>query len=494
MPNINIKLLSNSLWRAWFLLFLLTPCIGFADYKAADEAAKTGNWELVVKECISDANSGEKNCQSHIGWAYKMGLGVPKNVSLSVEYLKKCASQGQRYCEEMLGVSYRRGVGVEVNYQEALRLFTSASQKGNPWANNSLGEMYRLGQGVAVDFFEAAKNYRIAANKGNGLAQANLALLYRRGQGVEKNGETAFYLASQSSQQNFGAGWNQLGLLYRDGFGVRQNSQKAIESFKNAVAPTVKFPTLIAYSNLGAMYLYGIGLPSDGGEAVKWLELGVKHSQLESTVLLSEVIARGANSVPADPVRAFTLAKQAYDWGSADAANNLGWFYRDGIGTPRNLPLAIQFFSEARDRGVVNAYVNLGKLYLEGKGVGKDTSKANEYFLVSKSQIDRLGVENRTFIEDYFAKNSGDIKTSISAPSAITVNIPQTEEVKASQKYDASQQALIERLEKLQKQIENLQSSANNGSEGPTFQGQVHMAVRKALIIVTGKQIGRAHV
>ena len=483
MAKVQTNLLTHLMRWVYIFSFLLTPGLVIADYKAADEAARAGNWELVIKQCLSDANAGEKNCQSHIGWAYKMGLGVSKNVSLSVEYLKKCASKEQPYCEEMLGDSYRRGIGVEVNYQEAFRLFNAAAQKGNIWANNSLGDMYRLGQGVPKDLKEAVRNYRIASEKGNGLAQANLSNLYRIGQGVEKNGDTAFQLASQSSKQNFGAGWNMLGLLYRDGLGVRQDSVKAIENFKKAVDPTVKFPAFIAYANLGAMYSNGIGLPSDTAEAVKWLEVGVKHNQLESINLLSSILAVGAKSVPADPVKAFSLAKQAYDRGSADAANNLGWFYRDGIGTFKNLPLAIQFFSEARDKGVVHAYVNLGRLYQEGQGVSKDTAKAHDYFLIARSQIDSLGKGNRKFIEDYFSNSHGDTKIADSLKQGVTTSSPKPQAVVSAQINDASQQALIERLEKLQKQIETLQASANTISDGQSFQGQVQMANRRALVI-----------
>lgn len=484
-------LLGNSIPRLrlcfYVALIALIPRVAFADYKAAGEAAKSSEWDRVVKECLADADAGEKHCQSHIGYAYKMGYGVQRNLPLSIEYLRKCASQGQPNCEEMLGDSYRRGVGVEVNYKEALRLFNAAAEKGNIWANNNLGNMYRLGQGVPNDLNEAVKNYRIAADKGNGLAQSNLSNLYRIGRGVEKNGDTAFQLASLSSKQNFGDGWNMLGLLYRDGIGVRQDSAKAIENFKKAVEPTVKFPALIAYSNLGSMYLNGIGVASNAEEAVRWLELGAKNNQLESINLLSSIIAVGAKSVPADPTRAFSLAKQAYENGSSDAANNLGWFYRDGIGTSKNLPLAIQYFSEARDKGVVHAYANLGRLYLEGQGVAKDTVKAHEYFLIAKSQIDRLGKGNRKFIEDYFANGNGDTKLAEPVKQDSTPSSTKPQAMANAQIGDGSQQALIERLEKLQKQIETLQASANTISDTQSFQGQVQMANRRALVIGNDK-------
>jgi TPR repeat protein len=387
----------------------------------------------------------------------------------------------------MLGDSYRQGLGIDVDYQEALRLFKSAAQKGNPWAHNNLGNMYRLGQGVPTDLNEAAKNYRIASDKGNGAAQANLSNLYRLGQGVERNGDTAFQLALKSSKQNFGAGWNVLGLLYRDGFGVRQDSTKAIESFKSAVSPTVRLPAYNAYYNLGAMYANGIGVTSDAEQAVRWLEFGAKLNQLDSLNLLSSIVAVGAKSVPADPSRAFSLARQAYDKGSADAGDILGWFYRDGVGTAKNVQMAVQYFTEARDKGVVAAYANLGRLHLEGRGVNKDAAKAHEYFLVAKSQIDRLGKGNKKFIEDYFASASSEVKVVDPVKLAPASDSTKPQVALNSQALDTNQQGLIERLEKLQKQIETLQASANTINESQVFQGQVQMANRRALVIGNDK-------
>lgn len=483
--------LSNSNPRliVWLCVALIAfvPSVVSADHKAAGEAAKSGDWDRVIKECIADADAGERHCQTHIGYAYKLGYGVPKNLPLSIEYLKKCASQGQANCEQILGDSYRHGLGVEVDYQEAFRLFNSAAQKGNPSAYNNLGNLYRLGQGVNKDPEEAARNYRIAADKGNGAAQANLSNLYRVGVGVEKNGDTAFQLALKSSKQNHGSGWNMLGLLYRDGVGVRQDTSKAIESFKKAIDPTTKSPASNAYFNLGDIFVNGKGVSVDLEEAVRWLEKGAKIKQLDCLNLLSTIFAVGGKSVPADPSRAFTLAKQAYDQGSVDAGNTLGWFYRDGVGTQKNLPLAVQYFSEARDRGVVAAYANLGRMHLDGHGVNKDAAKAHEYFSIARSQIEKVGKANRKFIEDYFANGSGDVKIADSAKTGLQTNISKPQESVKAQNVDAAQQALIERLEKLQKQIETLQASANTISDGPSFQGQVQMANRRALVIGNDK-------
>jgi TPR repeat protein len=156
-------------------LCLIGPLMVRADYRGADQAAKVRDWAKVLQECQSDAQSGEKNCQSHLGYLNKSGLGVEKNLPLSIEFLPKCAAQQQMDCEEMLGDSFKNGLGVRTDYAEALRRFRLSSAKGNAWAFNNMGTMYRAGQGVTKDVAMAAQFFRSAADLGNGSAQSNLA-------------------------------------------------------------------------------------------------------------------------------------------------------------------------------------------------------------------------------------------------------------------------------------------------------------------------------
>lgn len=470
--------------RCSLLLFVfLTFCtsIAHADFREADKASAVRNWGKVYQLCKAEADLGEKNCQSHLGNLYKYGRGVEKNLVLSAEYLKKCADQQQRYCEEMLGDSYRNGLGVPVDFAQALRLFRLSSAKGNPWAYNNLGNMYRAGQGVPKDPAIAAQHFRSGADLGNGLAQASLADLYRTGDGVEKNGDLAFQWAQKSSSQNFGPGWNILGLLYRDGLGVRQNTEMAIESFKKAFDPSVNHRSLIAYANLGALYYSGRGVPVNRDEAIKWAEDGVKNNNRESKQLLAILLAQGTSKTPANPARAFQLAQEADQQGLGSAAEILGWFYRDGVGTAVDIQKSFRYFFEAREKGILGASVHLGRMYLEGIGVSKDPFIAKGYLLEVKSKLDQLGPGNRKFAEAYFAS----LEKEASQPvSTAAIASPPTVVPAAPASSDNAQQILLERLEKMQKQLESLQASTNTIQHSQIIQqNQVTTAPRKALVI-----------
>lgn len=455
-----------------------------ADFRGADVAAKEKDWARVARECSSDAEAGEKNCQAYMGKIYKEGLGLERNLPLSAELLRKCAVQGQSSCEEMLGDSYRRGVGVAINYEEALKLFRSAAEKGNSWAFNNLGEHYRFGQGVPRNVSQAARYYRLAADKGNPLGQANLADLHRLGDGVEKDGDAAFQLALKSSQQNFGAGWNMLGLLYRDGIGVRRDARAAIDAFKKAFDPGVTYPVNVAFANLAKMYYLGLDTAVDWDEAARWAEAGARANQRDCLLLLANILARGGKSVRIDKERAFQLAQRAHEFGAIGSKNTLGYFFRDGIGTPVDFTKAHRLLSEAIEVGDFNAAVNLGIMHLEGMGMPKDAGKAHEYFMLAQARTEALGPGTRRYVESYFSSRHARTSPQGVTPMLASPSNPTSgASVTLAPAPENTQQALLERMEKMQKQLELLQASSNTINMHQLVERSSQTAVRRALVI-----------
>lgn len=464
-----------------------------SDPKKAYEAFRKSDWPEMVRECRQLADAGNTSCQFLMGQAYKYGYSSPRDVKASVSLLTACASKGYLPCEEALGDSYRVGLGVDVNYSEAARLFRSAAARGSVGSQNSLGTLNRRGQGMPVNKAEAVRLYRLAADKGNAHAQANLADMYRLGEGIEKNGDEAYQLALKSSQQNVGSGWNVLGLLHLYGVGVRQDSLAAINAFKRAVGPSVRNPAYHAYGNLAGVYYNGRGVPVDLKESAKWAELGAQFDNTDSMLYLANILSRGTKEVPIDRDRAFRLAKLATDSGGGSAKNTLAVFYRDGVGTLQDLPQAVLLFNEAIDQGDINAAVNLGRMLLDGKGVEKDSARAHQYLLAGQRRKESLGAGNRAFIESYFVQatstdnkggtNASPPPSAIQAAAGTTAPVARPPVVSA----DASQQLLLDRLEKMQKQLETLQASANTINQSQVAPLQSQTAVRRALVIGNDK-------
>lgn len=66
--------------------------------------------------------------------------------------------------------------------------------------------------------------------------------------------------------------------------------------------------------------------------------------------------------------------------GNANAQNNLGWMYYEGLGVHRDYAQALEWYRKAAQQGNATAQHNLGVMYDEGKGVRQNTATAKEWF------------------------------------------------------------------------------------------------------------------
>ncbi len=66
--------------------------------------------------------------------------------------------------------------------------------------------------------------------------------------------------------------------------------------------------------------------------------------------------------------------------GNAEALNNVGWYYHNGIGVGADYAKALEYYTEAIRKGSVDALEEIGELYRDGLGVEQDYEKAADYF------------------------------------------------------------------------------------------------------------------
>ena len=72
----------------------------------------------------------------------------------------------------------------------------------------------------------------------------------------------------------------------------------------------------------------------------------------------------------------FRLWKEQAEVGDAYAQNYIGIHYYLGLGVPRNLNKALEWYERAATVGDINAQHNLGLMYEAGQGVARDFEKA----------------------------------------------------------------------------------------------------------------------
>lgn len=136
-----------------------------------------------------------RTCFSHIG-------GRPLSMQTKTMYanqidpgpfdLQKSAEQGFPDAQSHLGFNYQTGSGVPVDQRKAYLFFQKAADQGFAEAQNNLGAMHAEGIAVPKDATKAAFWIEKAAIQGHVGGQNNLAKQYFYGNGVPKDAVLAY--------------------------------------------------------------------------------------------------------------------------------------------------------------------------------------------------------------------------------------------------------------------------------------------------------------
>ena len=109
------------------------------------------------------------------------------------------AEEGDNLAQFFLGYLYKNGLSVEKNLDQAIKWYELSAKKGNPYAQNNLALMYEKGIGFSINLEKAFKLYKLSAEQGYSLAQYNLGVMFLNGKGVDKNLIDGFMWFSLSS-------------------------------------------------------------------------------------------------------------------------------------------------------------------------------------------------------------------------------------------------------------------------------------------------------
>jgi tetratricopeptide (TPR) repeat protein len=137
-----------------------------------------------VEAYRKDAERGNAQAQSNLGWMYRNGKGVVQDDIQAVNWYRKAAEQGNAQAECNLGWMYEVGRGVEKNYEESIAWYRKSAENGYATAQSNLGLMYQYARGVVQDNLRAVYWYRKAAEQGHARAEYNLGWMYENGKGV----------------------------------------------------------------------------------------------------------------------------------------------------------------------------------------------------------------------------------------------------------------------------------------------------------------------
>jgi TPR repeat protein len=213
----------------------------------------------MLAEMQEKARAGDADAQVTLGLMYAIGVGIPKDAVMAIEWFQKAAAQGNVDAQFHLGMMYVNDTEVPKDVVKAAEWFQKAAAQGLVNAQSQLGVMYVNGEGVPKDAVKAVEWFQKAAAQSNTLAQYYLGLMYLNGEGVPKDAVKAVeWFQKAAAQGNADAQFN-LGLRYDKGEGVPKDAVRAVEWYQKAAAQGHAF----AQYNLGMKYVKGEGVPKD---------------------------------------------------------------------------------------------------------------------------------------------------------------------------------------------------------------------------------------
>jgi len=175
--------------------------------------------------------------QHALGYKYKNGEGITKDVPEAVQLFRLSADQGYEESQHILGCMYYEGEkeGVIQNFQEAVKWFKLAANQGNVTSQCFLGAIYYDGdEGLPQDFKKAFKWLKLGAKNGNSIAQYILGSMFDEGLETVQNDKQAIKWYKLSVEQGNDDAMVSLGLKYYFGEGVEESKVEAIKLFDMA--------------------------------------------------------------------------------------------------------------------------------------------------------------------------------------------------------------------------------------------------------------------
>ncbi|AJA09310.1 sporulation related protein [Sphingopyxis fribergensis] len=144
-----------------------------ADVKDGVDAWQAGNYQAAVAEWRPLALAGDADAQFNLGQAYKLGRGVPADLTQAEAWYRRAAKLGHLQAEDNLGLvlftANRR--------QEAMPFIINSAARGEPRAQYVLGTAHFNGDLATKDWPLAYALTKRASDAGLDIASARLAQL-----------------------------------------------------------------------------------------------------------------------------------------------------------------------------------------------------------------------------------------------------------------------------------------------------------------------------
>lgn len=363
-------------------------------YRQGEVVEEDGAKVVTLLAPLAEANNA--GALTGLGELYLAGArNVPKDVSLAAEYFERAADIGDVWGRFQLASLLINGEGVERDLDRAVALLEEVSKGGDPWVLITLGDLYA--KGLVEPAEKALPYFEEAAATGNTAALTRLAQAYQSGLGTmaaDPAKSREFWEEAVAKDDSF-ASINLALLLLDDG--DKASVDRAVKLLGDGAARGEAWPATI----LADLLVRGEKVPQDGQRSVALLTPLAEEGNPAARVALSDIYAKGAGDVAADPSRAFALIDAAYEQGEAQAVSRLGFMLVRGQGTTQDVPRGLELLEKAvSDTTDPWLAIDVGALLANGEAIPVDGDKAIAMFkkaadLGSAAGLFRLGVSYR---------------------------------------------------------------------------------------------------
>ena len=339
---------------------------------------KTPQQKMFAKT-LAAAQAGDMNAALSVGKLYAAGEGTAQNGTQAAEWYRKAAVDGSSEASWLLAQLYITGVLVPQDLEEALTYLQLSARAGYAASQSELGRFYEQGlAGLPVHPAQALYWRFLAAQNGDKKAQALV-------QQTEKENPELFLQiqnfldALALAKQGNAASRLEAGRAYRTGFPILRDDEQAVFWL---TAAWEENQSAEAACELAELYQNGWGVEKSEAKALELLGAAAEKKSPLAQYLLGE---RSYKENPPKYEDAFAWFSNAAEGGYPQAQYMTGFMLMQGQGTPRSVPLAINFFRDAAEKEHTAAQYVLGQIYWKGLGVPVD-KKAGEKWLLRAAQ------------------------------------------------------------------------------------------------------------
>lgn len=336
--------------------------------------------EGIANEVVSDAfdqvepraRIGDHNAQFLLGKLYEIGLGVPQDDELAVEWYRRAIEGDVPAAYNSLGVLVALGRGTPADAVRSFELYETAARLGLAEGQFNLGYRYEVGKGTEQSYELAVHWYEKAARGGHLKARFNLGNFYWYGRGVKQSASKARTHWEIAAEAGDAASMGQLAAYYESP--VARNMEQAFLWQKRAA----EAGDVEGMSKLGNRYLEGRGVERNPVEAVRWWTRAEAAGDVGAQVNLGLAYLRGFG-VAHDPERGALLVRSAIARGSPTGRYPLGMHLLESGERAEGLRMLKRAAAGSNPEGQ-NAAWALALIYARGDfGVARDAKEASSW-------------------------------------------------------------------------------------------------------------------